>query len=99
MMDITRNQYFLVGLLLLLLGIQFRLIESIELTPELTQLLHERSSKPLASVSAAARALIPGDKQTLKRTVHPPEWMGWFFASIGGVLILHSMAMKKPGAQ
>jgi len=99
MMDITRNQFFLVGLLLLMLGIQFRLIESIELTPELTQLLAERTSKPLASVSTAAQALIPGDKPVAKRIVRPPEWVGWFLGSIGGVLILHSLAMKKPGAQ
>jgi hypothetical protein len=98
MMDITRNQFFLVGLLLLLLGVQFRLIESIELTPELTQLLADRTSKPLASVSTAAQSLIPGDRTMVKRTVRPPEWLGWFLASIGGVLILHSLAMKKPGA-
>jgi hypothetical protein len=98
MMDITRNQFFLAGLLLLFLGIEFRLIETVELTPELTQLLTERSNKPLASVSATAQTLIPGDKSSAKRTVRPPDWVGWFLASIGGVLILHSLAMRKPGA-
>jgi hypothetical protein len=98
MMDITRNQFFLAGLLLLLLGIQFRMIESIELTPELTQMLIDRSGKPLASVSATTQAFIPGDRPTAKRVVRPPDWIGWFLASIGGVLILHSLAMKKPGA-
>jgi len=45
MMDLTRNQWFLIGLLLLLLGTQFRLVESVDLTPKLTAFLAERSSR------------------------------------------------------
>ena len=37
MMDINRNQYFMVGLVLLLLGLQLRLVDSYTLTPELTK--------------------------------------------------------------
>ena len=41
MMDITRNQYFLAGLVLLFLGLQFRLVESFVLTPEFTQITND----------------------------------------------------------
>ena len=34
MMDITRNQFFFAGLACLLLGLQFRMIDTVELTPE-----------------------------------------------------------------
>jgi hypothetical protein len=33
-----------------------------------------------------------------KKVVQPPEWLGWCLMSIGGVLVLHSLAMRKPGA-
>ena len=31
------------------------------------------------------------------RTVKPPEWLGWCLISVGGVVLLHALAMKKPG--
>ena len=34
-MEITRNQFFMAGLVLLLLGVQFRKIESVELKEQL----------------------------------------------------------------
>jgi hypothetical protein len=97
MMDITRNQYFLAGLVLLFLGFQFRMIDSVVLTPDFTQFLAERSGHPLAAVSVTTSALVPADKSPIKKVVHPPEWIGWFLMSCGAVLILHSLAMKKPG--
>lgn len=96
-MDITRNQYFFVGLLCLLLGLQFRLVESFDLTPDFTQFLAERTGHPLASVSAATQALAQSDAPAVRKTFRPPEWVGWSLISLGSVLVLHSWAMKKPG--
>jgi hypothetical protein len=98
MMDITRNQYFLAGMLLLLLGIQFRMIESFDLTAELTQFLAERTGHPVASVGATTLALTQMERPLLKKNVRPPDFLGWALLSGGAVLILHSWAMKKPGA-
>jgi hypothetical protein len=97
MMDITRNQFFFAGLALLLVGLQFRMVESFELTPEFTQYLAERTGHPLASASATAQSLTGSEKPLVKKTVRPPEWLGWCLVSIGSVLILHSWGMKKPG--
>ena len=33
-----------------------------------------------------------------KHRVEPPSWLGWALVSVGSVLILHSLALKKPGA-
>jgi hypothetical protein len=96
-MDITRNQYFFAGLACLLMGLQFHLVESAELTPEFTQFLAERTGHPLASVSAATQSLTQSDKPLVKKTVRPPDWLGWSLISLGSVLILHSLGMKKPG--
>ena len=59
MMDITRNQYFFAGLLLLLVGIQLRLVDSADLTPEFTQFLAERTGHPVAAVNNVGQSLTP----------------------------------------
>jgi hypothetical protein len=30
--------------------------------------------------------------------LRPPVWLGYALMSVGGVLMLHSLAMKRPGA-
>jgi hypothetical protein len=97
-MDINRNQFFLAGLVIFLLGVQFRSIESIVLTPQCTRLLGESTgNKTLATADSASSFL--GTQATISSMpVRPPEWIGWSLLSLGSVLILHSLAMKKPGA-
>jgi len=95
-MDISRNQYFLAGLVLLFLGIQFRMINTITLTPEFTQLLAERTGHPLAAVNAATPAAATSTGPVLKKSFRPPDWLGWSLISAGSVLILHSLAMRRP---
>ena len=56
-MEITRNQFFMAGLVLLLLGIQFRMIESVELKEQFAKFIAERSDHPLISVSAQTPVL------------------------------------------
>lgn len=97
MMDITRNQFFFAGLLCLLLGAQFRMVDTVELTPEFTQFLAERTGHPLASVNAASGLLTSSQQPLAKKSVRPPDWLGWSLVSIGSVLVLHSWGMKKPG--
>jgi hypothetical protein len=97
MMDITRNQYFFAGLACLLIGFQFRMVESFDLTPEFTQFLAERTGHPLASVNAATQSLTQAEKPLAKKNVKPPDWLGFSLLSIGAVLVLHSWGMKKPG--
>lgn len=96
-MDITRNQFFMAGLVLLFLGLQFRLVHSFVLTPEFTQVLAQGTSHPLASVNAATAAEASSEKPVAQKSVRPPEWIGWALISLGATLILHSLAMQKPG--
>jgi hypothetical protein len=97
MMDISRNQFFFAGLLCLLLGAQFRLIDSVELTPEFTMFLAQRTGHPLAAVGATTQALTASDKPIVKKTIHPPDLLGYGLLSFGAVLMLHSLGMKKAG--
>ncbi len=83
-MEISRNQYFLIGLLVLFAGIQFYMVDTIKLTPQCAQFLAERTGQPTEA------ALV-------KTSLRPPEWLSGLFLCVGLVLILHSLAMKKPG--
>ncbi|MEM9660467.1 MAG: hypothetical protein AAF961_19050 [Planctomycetota bacterium] len=93
-MEFNRNQYFFLGVLLILLGMQFRWVKTFVLTDEATQFLAER-------VSSASDSAAYGFSSDLgaapKKVIEPPPWLGWILISVGAVLFLHSLAMKKPG--
>jgi protein-S-isoprenylcysteine O-methyltransferase Ste14 len=92
-MDLNRNQFFFVGVIFLLMGIQFRMVTSFVLTTEATRFLAERTQTADRSMIDLATDVGAGPQ----KVVRPPEWLGWCLMSIGSVLILHSLAMKKPG--
>lgn len=94
-MELNRNQYFFLGMIVLLVGLQFRFVSTYVLTDEATQFLAERSNK---STATATMVSFTRDLGALpNKVISPPEWLGWFMISAGAVLILHSLAMKKPG--
>lgn len=100
-MDFNRNQFFFLGMFVLLLGVQVRMVESYVLTPDATRFLAERSGNTsLASAASSPGQVLAASTPAgtmLRKTVRPPEWLGWCLMSIGGVLVLHSLAMPKPG--
>jgi hypothetical protein len=95
-MELNRNQYFFIGVVLLLMGLQFRSVASFTLTTEATRFLAERSNQ--APHEGALMALTSDLGAGPQKVITPPEWLGWCLMSVGGVLILHSLAMRKPGA-
>ena len=96
-MDISRNQYFLMGLLLLLLGVQFLLTETFVLNPHVTAYLAEKTNHPAAALNATTAAFAPAIERAGTKTIKPPDFVGYLLSSLGVVLILHSLGMKKPG--
>jgi hypothetical protein len=96
MMDITRNQYLMAGLVFIFLGIQFRLIDTVVLTPECTKMLAEQTGHPVAAIGETTTVLTGTQAQVPSKIFRPPEWLGWLFLSIGSVLVLHSLAMRRP---
>jgi hypothetical protein len=95
--EFNRNQFFILGLVLLFFGIQLRMVETFVLNEKSSRFLAERLNPALADGSGAVRSFMPSIGPTPRRTIRPPEWLGWALVSIGSVLILHSLAMKKPG--
>ncbi len=98
-MDMNRNQYFLIGLVILALGIQLRLVDSYILNQSSTKFLAQRLGTPEQQAGAKALPVMDvgtgGASESLRR-VRPPIWLGWALMSVSAVLILHSLAMKKP---
>jgi hypothetical protein len=101
-MDLNRNQYFLAGLVILAMGMQFRMVETVTLNKECTEFLQRRMAKkePGAARPASTFALWGETKAAEKipslRTMRPPIWLGYALLSVGAVLVLHSLAMPKP---
>jgi hypothetical protein len=95
-MELNRNQYFFMGMVVLLLGIQVRNVASYTLTAQATKFLADRTQTSTASTTLFAISNDMGAGP--QKVIQPPEWLGWCLMSVGSVLILHSLAMKKPGA-
>ena len=93
-MEMNRNQFFMFGVVLLLVGIQFRSIDSFVLNEKTTRFLADQSQ---SSGEFAMRDLVPAAVPMPRKVVRPPQWLGYSMISIGSVLILHAFGMKKPG--
>ncbi len=100
-MEINRNQYFAIGVVVLLVGIQFRYIESFTLNTESTKFIRSRmagkSSPALVTTNSSFSDFFsqaPVSQSNIN--IKPPKWVGWALVSMGGVLVLHSFAMRRP---
>ena len=94
-MEFNRNQYLFVGIFVLLIGVQVRNVSAYVLTPEATQMLAE--STGTSSTDSILMSLSNDLGSKPQKVLHPPEWLGWCLMSVGAVLVLHSLAMQKPG--
>lgn len=96
-MEFNRNQYFFLGAIILLLGLQVRMVSAYVLNEEATRFLVQRTQ---ASASAPEQTLVgfTSDAGLIpNKVIRPPEWLGWCLVSVGAVLMLHSLAMPRPG--
>jgi hypothetical protein len=98
-MEMNRNHFLLIGLVVLFLGIQLRLVEDFVLNEPTSKFLAERMNKQPAVVQATMpNPMFSSPTPPIPlRTIKPPKFVGWILVSVGGVLVLHSLAMKKPG--
>jgi hypothetical protein len=96
-MEINRNQYFIVGMVLLLIGFQLRNVSSFTLNERTSKFLVEKIQRPVNEFEGGQRSYLASIGPTPLKTVYPPPWLGFAILSVGAVLVLHSLAMKKPG--
>jgi hypothetical protein len=94
-MDLNRNQFFFIGLLVLMIGIQVRYVSAYVLNPEATRFLAERTGQSGSGLGAFFSATA-GTPAAPRKVFNPPEWLSWCLISVGAVLCLHSLAMPRP---
>lgn len=82
----------MLGLVLLMLGIQLRMVESYQLNETTSRFLAQQSGGAASKISP----LLPAVGPAAGKVIRPPDWIGWALMSVGSVLILHSFAMTKP---
>lgn len=89
---VKRQHVLLVGLLLFLAGVQFRLVDSFTLS--------ERSSTFVTAQLGGQQA---SPVQNLwqntasRKVVRPPRWLGLALMSLGSVMTLKSLSMRSGG--
>jgi hypothetical protein len=101
-MELNRNHFFVLGTILLFIGIQFRFVDSFVLNPESSRFISERLDwkkrrQTAQTIPSFLRPMTPRlDPPEFRRHVRPPRWLGWSFISVGGVMMLQSLAMRRP---
>ena len=94
-MQMTRNRIFLIGFLLILLGFQFRMVESFVLNEPATRALAKVTRKtPVASNDMMSAFMMQVHPNPTKK-VSPPRWLGLAMIAGGTVVALHAIAMPK----
>jgi len=84
-----------VGILLVLLGLQVRMVDEYVFTAGATQTLnHWFGSSPMAANGTLERLAI-GTPIGYQHHFRPPVWSGYAFLSAGAVLLIHGLMRKR----
>ena len=97
----TCNRFFMFGIVLLLMGIHFRVVDSLVLNERTSHFVEKRivsrkkAMDPLTSLPVSLDSTDEwwygngaGRPDARLMTVTPPNWLGWSLVSVGAVLIL-----------
>ena len=97
-MSFYRNRYFLFGILLILLGLQFRRVESFVLNEPSTRFMAKMTGTPLVDNSTTLGSLFEPVTPTPRKRVTPPRWLGLSMIAAGVVITFHAFSIPKhPG--
>jgi hypothetical protein len=96
-LQFTRNQYFMFGLLMLLIGAQFRLIDSVVLTDKSARFVTEKFGPKPQAAAAPLLQFASVSPAASSKEFRPPAWIGWCLIAVGAVAVLHSVVLRKPG--
>ncbi|MEQ1825513.1 MAG: hypothetical protein ABL921_06185 [Pirellula sp.] len=93
-MDIDRNRYFMLGVILFLLGLQFRLVDSFVLNESTTRTIHRFAQQSKIADSNLATNVYM-QVGTPKKAMRPPHWLGFVLLTVGGVMSLHALVLPR----
>src|SRR5262245_16265708 len=95
-MKLNRNHYFFAGIVLLLLGFELRLVETFVLNQQASNVLAQQAGAPERTAFGLASMLPNSSPSQALRSITPPKAVGWALLALGGILVLHSVALQKP---
>ena len=95
-MEFNRNRYFMFGILLLLLGIQFRMVQSFVLNETGTRALARITKDTQLASQDLTTNLYLRAAPSPRATIRTPHWLGWILLTAGGIIALHAMILPKP---
>ena len=78
----NRNYYFLIGMVILLLGLQFRAVKSFTINEKTSHFITTKLAKGVAADVDAAPSTLAESSPSV-RTVKPPRWIGFALLSMG----------------
>jgi hypothetical protein len=96
-MELSRNQFFMFGLIVLSLGLHLRYVDSFVLNERTTRFFSKSLSSEVETTETHLTSLMATSGPAQLRTVNPPRWLGWSLLSVGAVMVLYSLVMQKPG--
>ncbi|MFN7737608.1 MAG: hypothetical protein ACK52S_11790 [Pirellula sp.] len=94
-MEFDRNRYFMFGVVLFFLGLQFRFVDSFVLNESSTRALHKIAKQAKVADANGATNAYMQVAPSPKKTVKPPNWLGFILLTAGGVMSLHAMVLPK----
>jgi hypothetical protein len=92
-MELNRNHYFVIGVVLILIGIQVRMVDTFVLNKEASDRLIPKPERTLANDLSFTNLV--SNTTDVRKTITPAPWIGWLVLSAGAVLTLHALAMPK----
>lgn len=98
-MSTYRNRYFLLGILLLLLGIQFRMVQSFVLNEQATRALARISKETAVADNSGMGAMLMQIYPKPTKRVAPPRWLGLSMIAIGAVISCHALTIPGPNRE
>jgi len=96
-MGMQRNRYFMLGVVLFFLGLQFRLVDSFVLNEGSTRALQKivKQAKVAEGGNPATNAFMQASPVMPKKSFKPPQWLGFVLLTVGGVISLHALVLPK----
>ena len=94
-MSMYRNRYFLAGILLILVGIQFRMVDSFVLNESAYTALTRVSKKATVADNSSMSSMLMSVYPAQTKRVEPPRWLGLAMIAVGSIVACHAIAIPK----
>ena len=91
------HRFFIAGMLALLIGVQLRSVETFVLTQKASNFIENKMRQARLQTSSPYDSLLLTSGPVPQKNIRPPRWLGWAMLSVGAVLVLHGMTVRRSG--